>query len=177
VKAKYTLVKVKKAQRAERSIALFFLQPRRSVGEQVVSATPRPLHPRKRPGTHCTGGWVGPRAGLDELGKSRPPPGFGRPARIQSPCRLSHPGSHHTNVTNPYIKCNRHSTILHAGETWGTGANPTSPFCVHFVHPYHNYRMSCVHHVSSKYLKKKKKAQYTVLDDLGRTQNSPNNPT
>jgi hypothetical protein len=26
---------------------------------------------RERPGTHCTGGWVGPRAGLDRCGKSR----------------------------------------------------------------------------------------------------------
>jgi len=41
-----------------------------------VSVTPRPLYPRERPGTHCTGGWVGPRAGLDRCGKSRPPPGF-----------------------------------------------------------------------------------------------------
>ena len=32
------------------------------------------LYPRKRPGTHCTGGWVGPRAGLDRCGKSHPPP-------------------------------------------------------------------------------------------------------
>ena len=31
----------------------------------VVKATPRPLYPRERPGTHCIGGWVGPRAGLD----------------------------------------------------------------------------------------------------------------
>jgi hypothetical protein len=31
---------------------------------------------RKRPGTHCVGGWVNPRAGLDRCGKSRPPPGF-----------------------------------------------------------------------------------------------------
>jgi hypothetical protein len=33
----------------------------------VVSVTPRPrFTPGKRtPGTHCTGGWVGPRAGLD----------------------------------------------------------------------------------------------------------------
>ena len=38
-----------------------------------VSVTPRPaLYPRGRPGTHCTGGWVGPRAGLDRCGKSRP---------------------------------------------------------------------------------------------------------
>jgi hypothetical protein len=42
----------------------------------VVNATPRPLYPRERPGTHCTGGWVGPRAGLDRRGKSRPPPEF-----------------------------------------------------------------------------------------------------
>jgi len=26
---------------------------------------PAALHPRERTGTHCTGGWVGPRAGLD----------------------------------------------------------------------------------------------------------------
>ena len=37
---------------------------------------PAALYPRERPGTHCTGGWVGPRAGLDRCRKSRPPPGF-----------------------------------------------------------------------------------------------------
>jgi hypothetical protein len=36
----------------------------------VVSTTPRPLYPRERPGTHCTGGWVGPRVGLDVCEKS-----------------------------------------------------------------------------------------------------------
>jgi len=34
------------------------------------------LYLRERTGTHCTGGWVGPRAGLNRCGKSRPPPGF-----------------------------------------------------------------------------------------------------
>jgi len=48
----------------------------------VVNVTPRPLYPRERPGTHCTGDWVGPRAGLDSCGKSRLPTG------IQSPDRL-----------------------------------------------------------------------------------------
>jgi hypothetical protein len=38
----------------------------------VVSTTPRPLDPRERPGTNCTGGWVDPRAGLDVCEKSRP---------------------------------------------------------------------------------------------------------
>jgi hypothetical protein len=28
--------------------------------------------PQGRPGTHCIGGWVGTKAGLDECGKSRP---------------------------------------------------------------------------------------------------------
>jgi len=46
----------------------------------VVKATPRPLYPRERLGTHCIGGWVGLRAGLDRWVKSRPPsthqPGF-----------------------------------------------------------------------------------------------------
>jgi len=38
----------------------------------VVNATPRPLYPRERHGTYCIGGWVGPRAGLDRCGNSRP---------------------------------------------------------------------------------------------------------
>ena len=45
-------------------------------GGWVANATPRPLYPRERPGTHCTGGWVGPRAGLDGCEISRPPPEF-----------------------------------------------------------------------------------------------------
>jgi hypothetical protein len=53
------------AQRGSGGIALLILDlgARR---EWVVSITPRPLYPRGRPGTLCTGGWVGPKAGLDE---------------------------------------------------------------------------------------------------------------
>jgi hypothetical protein len=36
----------------------------------VVNVTPRPLYPQERPGTHCMGDWVSPRAGLDGCGKS-----------------------------------------------------------------------------------------------------------
>jgi len=32
--------------------------------------------PPERAGNHCTGGWVGPRAGLEKWGKWRPPVGF-----------------------------------------------------------------------------------------------------
>jgi hypothetical protein len=45
-------------------------------GGGLVKAMPQPLYPRERPGTHCIGGWVGHRAGLNWCGKSRPPPGF-----------------------------------------------------------------------------------------------------
>ena len=45
-------------------------------GRWVVNAKSRPLYPRERLSTHCIGRWVGPRAGLDELEKSRHPPGF-----------------------------------------------------------------------------------------------------
>jgi len=38
----------------------------------VVNVTPWPLYPREIPGTHCVGGWVGPRVDLDGCGKSRP---------------------------------------------------------------------------------------------------------
>jgi hypothetical protein len=39
----------------------------------MVSFTPRPLYPRERaPGTHCIGGWVDPRAGLDNMEKGKP---------------------------------------------------------------------------------------------------------
>ena len=50
--------------------------------------------PRERPGTHCVGGWVVPRAGLDGCGKSRPT-GIrspDRPARSESLYRLSYRG-------------------------------------------------------------------------------------
>jgi len=35
------------------------------------------LYPKERPDTHFTGGWVGPRAGLDRL-KILSPPGYHR---------------------------------------------------------------------------------------------------
>jgi hypothetical protein len=89
----------------------------------VVSTTPRPLYPREIPGTHCTGGWVGPRAGLDVCEKSRPHgiPSPDRPARSQSLHRLSYPAhlykwwdiemklmQDHFAVTHPDFQCSHH---------------------------------------------------------------------
>ena len=61
----------------------------------VVNATPRLLYPRERPRTRCTGGWVGPRAGLNGCGNSRPSTGItslDRSAGSESLYRLSYPG-------------------------------------------------------------------------------------
>ena len=61
-------------------------------------STPRPgrFTPWERPGTLCIGSCVGPRAGLDGCGKSRPPPpGIRSPdrsARIESLYRQSYLG-------------------------------------------------------------------------------------
>jgi hypothetical protein len=80
------------ALRGSRGIALLFLDHGTRRGEGSSSHRGRSL-PRERPGTHCAGGWVGPRAGLDRCGKSRPTwiRSPDRPARCQSLYRLSYP--------------------------------------------------------------------------------------
>jgi hypothetical protein len=72
VKVKFTLEQAIKAHEGSRGIALFFNHGTKwGVGGQHHALAT--LHPGKRPGTHCTGGWVGPGASLDGCGKSRPP--------------------------------------------------------------------------------------------------------
>jgi hypothetical protein len=63
--------KALKAQRGSRGIALLILDLGTRRG-WVVSTMPRLLYPWERPSTHCTGGWVGPRAGLNVCEKSFP---------------------------------------------------------------------------------------------------------
>ena len=69
--------------------------PRRLDGDGWSASRPGPLYPRKRPGTHCTGGWVGPRAGLEGCGKSRPHRdlihGPFSPQRVAIPTEISWP--------------------------------------------------------------------------------------
>ena len=75
-------------------IALLFLNlgTRRGVWS---ASRPGRLYPRERPGTHCTGGSVGPGAGLDRCGKSRPTGTRSpdRPVRSESLYRLRYPNS------------------------------------------------------------------------------------
>jgi len=59
------------AHRGSRGIALLFLDHGTRRGE-VSASRPGRFLPRERPGTHCTGGWVGSRACLDRYRKSRP---------------------------------------------------------------------------------------------------------
>jgi hypothetical protein len=74
-----------------RGIALLFrdLGARRWCGQHYAPAA----LPRERPGTHCTGGWVDPRAGLDVCEKSRPHrdsiPGPSSPWPVAMPTELS----------------------------------------------------------------------------------------
>jgi hypothetical protein len=81
----------------------------------VVSFTPRPLYPGQRaPGTHWIG-WVGPRAGLDDVEKRKflTLPGLElrpicRPARSQSLYRMRYPRDYYVRFKNMW---NRH--LLH----------------------------------------------------------------
>jgi hypothetical protein len=62
--------------------------------------------PSERPGTHCIGGWVGRRAGLDKCGKSRLHrnliPGPPSPYRVAIPAELF----------RPTITCPIHSNLV-----------------------------------------------------------------
>ena len=89
----FTLSQATKALRESRGIALFYFRPLHQKGVRVQRHAPAATYPRERPGTHCTGGWLGLRAGLDWCGKSRPT-GIrspDRPARRQSLYRLRYP--------------------------------------------------------------------------------------
>jgi len=56
------------AHRGSRGIALLFYDQRHEKGVSGQRHAPAALYSQERPGTHCTGGWVGPRAGLDRYG-------------------------------------------------------------------------------------------------------------
>ena len=80
------------AHRESRGIALLFLGHGTRRGEGSASRPGRSL-PRERPIIHFIGGWVGPRAGLQRCGKSRPHRDSipYRPARSESLYCLRYP--------------------------------------------------------------------------------------
>ena len=84
----------------------------------MVNATPRPLYPRERPprerpGTHCKGGWVGPRAGLD--------------GRKISPPRDSIPGPSYASIYN-YIP-----ETIHVSRVYSVTCTLYSQFVLHVM--------------------------------------------
>ena len=96
MKVNFKLEQATKAQSGRTGIALLFLFF--NLGARwgwVVNATPRPIYPlRKRPGTHCIGDWVNPRAvwtGAEILS----PPG---PSSPESLYRLRYPSPIHMYV-------------------------------------------------------------------------------
>jgi hypothetical protein len=98
----------------------------------VVNATPRPFYPWERPGTHCTGGWVGPRAGLDRCGNFLPPTGTrspDRPASSESLYRLGYP--------DPLLKA--HSHIYLPSEPRSSKWSPSFRF------PHNQTSVNCYH--------------------------------
>jgi hypothetical protein len=78
--------------------------------EWVVSVTLRPCFtPRERaPGTHCTRGWVGPRAGLDTEDRGK----------ILCPCRGSNPD-------RPFVQ-----PVVRHYTAWATPA----PYAIYVAH-------------------------------------------
>ena len=83
---------------------------------------PAALPPRERPGTHCIGGCVGPRAGLYGCRKSHPPPGFD--TRTFQPI-----GSRYTDWAIPALYLN----IYILGANWKSqGSAPNNHSTVHF---------------------------------------------
>jgi len=92
----FTLSQATKALRVSKGIALFLTSALEG-GEESAPTAP---YPRERPGTHCTGGWVGLMAGLDWCGKSRP-------TWIRSPDRPAR-----SSVAIPTMLPGPHSCIL-----------------------------------------------------------------
>ena len=73
VKVKWPLYRPGVAQRVGRGIALLFHDHGTRRGVSGQQHAPAALYPRERTGTHFTGGWEGPRAGLDGRKISSPP--------------------------------------------------------------------------------------------------------
>jgi hypothetical protein len=81
-------------------IAQLFLNLGSRRGCVWSASRPSRLYPREGLGTHCTGGWVGPGAGLDRCGKSHRTGirSLDLPARSKLLYRLSYPGSQRKEI-------------------------------------------------------------------------------
>ena len=91
----FNLSQATKALGESRGIALLYFRPLHQKGVRGQRHAPAALYPRERPGTHCTGGWVGLRAGLDWCVKISPHrdsiPGPSSPQAVAIPTELPGP--------------------------------------------------------------------------------------
>ena len=71
-------------------------------GGKGSASRPGCFYPLERPGTRCTGGWLGPRAGMDRCGKSlshrNSIPGPSSPYPVAIPTEL--PGPQYQGVAD-----------------------------------------------------------------------------
>jgi len=100
----------------------------------VVNATLWPIYLRERPGTHFIGPWVGPTAGLDWCGKSRPPPWIrspDRPTPIESPYRLNYASPRGCTVLkgNQYLNMNLNMVVKIWDGSWVIECTDRKPIC------------------------------------------------
>jgi len=93
----------------------------------------------ERPGTHCTGGWVVPRAGLDRCGKSRPHrDSIPRPTvRSESPYRLRYPGL--ATYTHTPTRTHTHTPPTHTHPHAHTHTHTHTPTHTHTHPPTHKH--------------------------------------
>jgi len=104
------------AHRGSRGIALLFHDQWHWKGVRGQRHALAALYPWERPGVHCTGGWVGPRAGLDRCEKSRLPPGFD-PRTVQPVA--SHYTDYATRLTTLYGDLTKFLvTVKYVGEQY-----------------------------------------------------------
>ena len=114
----FTFSQATKALRESRGIALLYFSPLHQKGVRGQRHAQAAPYPRERPGTHCTGGWVGLRAGLDRCGDSRPT-GIqcpDRPARRQSLYRLRYPA--HSFSCKLCKICERVESVARRVKSW-----------------------------------------------------------
>jgi hypothetical protein len=83
----------------------------------MVNATPRPLCPGERPGTHCIGGWVGPRAGAENLA----------PTGIRTPDRPARSESVYANILGHNQGCTNFPNIYHPAKSTASQNNDVKP--------------------------------------------------
>jgi hypothetical protein len=93
--------------------------------------------PWNRPSTHCTGGWVGPRACLDGCNKSCPPLGFD-PQQVQPV--INHytklPAANNANIYWKYDSAIPNKIIQHLEPNYKKQNGVKPPFFVPKHHPH-----------------------------------------